>query len=322
MKKQAEKKATDISQLSYEEYCSVLKLAEKIRTEKAKEINLALDAKDKIRLLDQLFTEYHIPGHSASSPKEKEQAIILKVNIFIPDNEQFLNDYKNQYDKNIRLISEGYKIPAPFAISKIAELSRYEKYQKKLKEEGGLTTTLVAPLELPEHEVTPKEPTSAPDQFQSSTSDAIVTELQRHIHSMEGYYQKILTSNEQLGKENEELAATNFSLERKIQELKSFIETLQAENFSLGEQILSLKEQGDNSHLKKQIEDLEATNAKLLTALQLQSKSSSTYRSRAIVAEAQLEQLRDQMLGIAKQVDSIETTAIYGTEEGAKEPKI
>lgn len=327
-KKQAENKAkktsTSLSQLSYEEYCATLKLAIKIRIEQAKEIEKATTAKEKTKLLEKIFAEYNIPAHSSSLPKEREQAVLLKVNIFIPDNDQFLFDYKNKYDKNIRLISEGYQIPAPFAISKVAELSRYESYQARLKQEGGIKASKIEAF-IPSMENIPQDTITLDDATPKSSSikmklgnhskeepsvppiafspSAVTEELTRHMKSMEDYCVRLLASNNELGIERD-------SLIDKIRELETFIQNLQNENFTLGGEIIELKDKikssTPESSLRQQIKDLEFTNSELLAALQEQTKKTQTYRTRAIVAEAQLDQIRDGANKLVEEVDAIE----------------
>lgn len=124
------------SLLSYEEYYDALMLAKKIRLENANELSNAKTPKEKTNILEQLFIQYNIPS-SSSSPKDKELATLLKINIFIPDNEQFIMDY-TKFKKNVRLIAEDYQIPAPFVFQKVAEIGKYEQYLEQIKKDGGL----------------------------------------------------------------------------------------------------------------------------------------------------------------------------------------
>ena len=137
------KKITELSKpkatpslLSYEEYYDALMLAKKIRLENANELSNAKTPKEKTNILEQLFIQYNIPS-SSSSPKDKELATLLKINIFIPDNGQFIMDY-TKFKKNVRLIAEDYQIPAPFVFQKVAEIGKYEQYLEQIKKEGGL----------------------------------------------------------------------------------------------------------------------------------------------------------------------------------------
>lgn len=304
-KKKTEKKE-DLSILTYEEYCSTLKLAELIRNENEDLIKKATTPKEKTQLLETLFHKYKVPAHS-SSTKEREQTILIKVNIFIPDNEQFALDYKGKFDKNIRLISEAYQIPAPFAISKVAELGKYEQYQKQLKKEGGLAskTSSVAFKEnkevlkkIPEPEVPKLEKKEVP-----KTKD-----FEQYIQSMGEYWAKLATSNEQLQAENKVLKS-------QLQQLQSLFQALQKENQELKErpQIPTTE-----TEFHQKIKSLEFMNEELKKSLEAKDNLVTSYRNRAVIAEAQLDQLHDQMAGLARDVDSIELFP-YTTFEHSKE---
>lgn len=126
------------SLLTYKEYYDTLMLAKKIRLENEKLLKEAATPKEKTALLEQLLNQYRIPAYTSSSAKDKEIITLLRINIFIPDNEQFIADYKTKFGKNVRLISDAYQIPAPFVIQKVTEIGKYEQYRNRMEKEGGL----------------------------------------------------------------------------------------------------------------------------------------------------------------------------------------
>lgn len=303
-------KSENLSQLTYEEYYATLELAHKIRIEKADELAKALEAKEKTKLLEQIFTEYNIPASSSSDPKEREQAILLKANIFIPDSDKFLSDYKNIYDKNIRLISEAYGIPAPLAINKVAELSKFETYYQRFKSEGGIKSESQTVVKKEAEPVSQEVKSSTETSEVKSTSntsnfklhDLVTDELSRHLNSMQTYCVGLLTTNQELDSENNELRKSNSRLEadNKI---------IQEENSSLRQQISSLKSQlNDHSvedNLRKQIEELKKANAELKNALANQEREAITSHNRATQAAMQLQHFMAQVNNIANEVDTI-----------------
>ena len=373
---QIEKKITitpssNNNDFTYEEYYDILMLAKKIRLENEKAIEKAKDPKRKIQLLEELFEQYNISTFAPSS-KEKDRLTLLKVNIFIPDSMKFANDYKEQYSKNVRLISEAYQIPAPFVIQKVAEISKYSNYLEQLEKEGGLgepelfnmgsfkmlydsnvtseemakinadlwkTKTNIAPkgtdkivmpseakqetttitqidttstkvsknendtptkaLPIEPKQVTPEHTIEQSLPEELPLSDIISSELQQHMHSVEQYCIKLL-------EERNHTEAQNYTLKKRITVLEEVIKQLQS-----GKEISvpivvptpTISSQTENS-LRRQIKDLEFTNSELVTALSEQTKKTEDYKTRAIIAEAQLDQLRDNMFSIQREVDS------------------
>lgn len=313
-KKQVDKKKIDSALLSYEEYCATLKLALKIRKEHLTEIQKATTPQEKTELQKKLFAEYNILGSASSVPKEREQAIVLKVNVFLPNTKQFVSDYQTRFDKNIRLISEHYQVPAPFVISKISEIGRYEKYLEQIQKEGGLGDIKEASF-LPSQETKPvvekmKSNTETPKKEVSTISEQQISaeneELMKHIGSMQIYCSKLLDSNNELALEKEELVKENKELKQTVKNLESLIKHLQEENDSLRARSSIGLESHTESSLRKQIKDLECTNKELLEALNTQAVRTKEYRNRAVVAEAQLDQFQAGMQGIVQEVDSID----------------
>jgi len=321
-KKKSETIVSSLSELSYEEYCSVLLLAKKIRTEQAEAIKKATDPKSKIQLLEQLFQIYQIPDSQTNDPsKAKEISVLVKTNIFIPNNKQFLDDYKTRCNKNIRIISEEYQIPAPFAISKIAELGRYEKYLKQLeqnplplkpakKAESNVQIKPVLPQksEEPKKSNIQKPAQQKPEDSKKTEPDPVTIELTDHLHSMEKYCQKLLGNNEQLAQENTNLSEFTKKLKQQIEVLNRQIEQLQKTNYSLMKQVGesgTTFQADDEKALRIEMKELELENHELQTTIAEQKKLLEEYRSRTTVAETLVELLRGRTNGIMQSVDEI-----------------
>lgn len=318
-KKQGEKKKTTFSGLSYEDYCATLKLALKIRKEHATEINNAVTPQQKAELQRKLFEDYHILN-STSEAREREEAIILKVNIFLPDTSQFVIDYQTRFDKNIRLISEHYQVPAPFVISKISEVGRYGKYLEQIQKEGGLKKdidelsfdeekrkqTITSTIKEVKEPIKKEVSSTTSTTYSSIESD----ELMRHIGSMQIYCARLLESNEELASENEDL-------QQQVKNLEALVKKLEMENAKLNCANMVSESPIENS-LRKQVKDLECTNKELVDALNTQSIKTKDYRNRAVIAEAQLDQIQAGMKGIAQEVDSIDLSPFSDFESDHK----
>lgn len=371
------------SLLNYEDYYNALMLAKKIRLEKATELSSAKTPKEKTKLLEELFIQYNIPASSSSNPKDKELATLLKINIFIPDNEQFIADYKTKFGKNVRLIAEDYQIPAPFVFQKVAEIGKYEQYLSQIEKEGGLgeptlednsTLGVIASLatsgalkslydsDTPKQKEKKKKGRKKKNALEekkdsvskqnegttlvqstipsSSSFDGIVSEeLLHHIDSMQRYCTRLLDQNEQLGANNDTLTKFNKELEELLKRLKlennslkeqldlassekkaleSQIAALTKEKLALTTQISSQASDSTNTtrtiadetkverELRQEIAVLRCTNQELTDQLAIEEDKKHHYRNRAVVAEAQLEQLQHGMQGIFKEVDELD----------------
>lgn len=371
--------------LSYEEYYEVLMPAKKIRLENMKDLQKAKTAKEKTSILEQLFIQYNVPN---TSSKEKEKAILLKINIFIHDNEQFFNDYKMKYGKNVRLISDAYQVPAPFVFHKVTEIGKYEKYLSQISKEGGLkepqlednsTLGVIAaltnsgtlkPLYEPttpkttEEKKKKKKRTTTSDHkspvpkqesasaeiaqiqptiynaatFPTTIGGIVNEELLHHLDSMQRYCTRLLDQNEQLGSNNETLKKLNKDLEELLRRLKlengglkeqlalatsekkdleSRITALTEENLTLSAQVSSPASSSINPtrtiadetiaerELRQEIAELKCANQELTDQLEAEKDKKYHYRNRAVVAEAQLEQLQHGMQGIFQEVDAL-----------------
>lgn len=386
------KPKTNPSLLSYEEYYDTLMLAKKIRLEKADELSKAKTPKEKTNILEQLFIEYHI-ATSSSSPKDKEIATLLKINIFISDNEQFITDYKTRFGKNVRLIAEDYQIPAPFVFQKVAEIGKYEQYLSQIKKDGGLkdptlddnsvlgtiaalsSSGALKPLYdsvLPKSKEEKKKKgkkkktvsgdQKSPIHKQKSASSETVPassaiqnlpadtlpptiggivseELLHHLDSMQRYCTRLLDQNEQLGSNNDTLTKFNKELEELLRrlrlensglkeqlalaasekrDLETKITILTEEKLALSAQVSSPASDSINTartiadetkverELRQEIADLKCANEELTDQLASEQEKKYHYRNRAIVAEAQLEQLQHGMQGIFKEVDALD----------------
>lgn len=393
------KKITELSKpkatpslLSYEEYYDALMLAKKIRLENANELSNAKTPKEKTNILEQLFIQYNIPS-SSSSPKDKELATLLKINIFIPDNGQFIMDY-TKFKKNVRLIAEDYQIPAPFVFQKVAEIGKYEQYLEQIKKEGGLkepqlednsTLGIISTLAssgtlkpLYDPPASPKKAkngkkekkkrtttsdlqSSVPKQESASIETAqiqptiynpatlptaiggiVSEELLHHLDSMQRYCTRLLDQNEQLGSNNETLKKLNKDLEDLLRRLKlengglkdqlasatSEKKDLEAKIIALTEEKLTLTTQAVETtsrsrtladetvierELRQEIAELRCTNQELSDQLEAEKDKKYNYRNRAVVAEAQLEQLQHGMQGIFQEVDALDISFTEST---------
>ncbi|MCI8545387.1 MAG: hypothetical protein HFH09_04070 [Bacilli bacterium] len=391
------KKITELSKpkatpslLSYEEYYDALMLAKKIRLENANELSNAKTPKEKTNILEQLFIQYNIPS-SSSSPKDKELATLLKINIFIPDNGQFIMDY-TKFKKNVRLIAEDYQIPAPFVFQKVAEIGKYEQYLEQIKKEGGLkepqlednstlgiistlassgtlkplydpttpktteekkkkkkrTTTSdhkssVAKQESASVEAAQIQPTIYnPATLPTAIGGIVSEELLHHLDSMQRYCTRLLDQNEQLGSNNETLKKLNKDLEDLLRRLKlengglkdqlasatSEKKDLEAKITALTEEKLALTTQAVETtsrsrtladetvierELRQEIAELRCTNQELSDQLEAEKDKKYNYRNRAVVAEAQLEQLQHGMQGIFQEVDALDISFTEST---------
>lgn len=144
---------------------------------------------------------------------------------------------------------------------------------------------------------TEKKKTNSEDSESLSLSSIISSELQKHMQSVEQYCVRLLT-------EKNQFEAENIELKRKIKELETIIRELQdGKEVDIPIPSTVISSQTENN-LRKQIKDLEFTNSELLSSLTEQAKKADAYKNRAIVAEVQLEQLRDNMFSIEKEVDS------------------
>jgi len=391
------KKITELSKpkatpslLSYEEYYDALMLAKKIRLENTNELSNAKTPKEKTNILEQLFIQYNIPS-SSSSPKDKELATLLKINIFIPDNGQFIMDY-TKFKKNVRLIAEDYQIPAPFVFQKVAEIGKYEQYLEQIKKEGGLkepqlednstlgiiatlassgtlkplydpttpktteekkkkkkrTTTSdhkssVAKQESASVEAVQIQPTIYnPATLPTAIGGIVSEELLHHLDSMQRYCTRLLDQNEQLGSNNETLKKLNKDLEDLLRRLKlengrlkdqlasatSEKKDLEAKITALTEEKLALTTQAVETtsrsrtladetvierELRQEIAELRCTNQELSDQLEAEKDKKYNYRNRAVVAEAQLEQLQHGMQGIFQEVDALDISFTEST---------
>ncbi len=378
------------SLLSYEEYYDALMLAKKIRLENTNELSNAKTPKEKTNILEQLFIQYNIPS-SSSSPKDKELATLLKINIFIPDNGQFIMDY-TKFKKNVRLIAEDYQIPAPFVFQKVAEIGKYEQYLEQIKKEGGLkepqlednstlgiiatlassgtlkplydpttpktteekkkkkkrTTTSdhkssVAKQESASVEAAQIQPTIYnPATLPTAIGGIVSEELLHHLDSMQRYCTRLLDQNEQLGSNNETLKKLNKDLEDLLRRLKlengglkdqlasatSEKKDLEAKITALTEEKLALTTQAVETtsrsrtladetvierELRQEIAELRCTNQELSDQLEAEKDKKYNYRNRAVVAEAQLEQLQHGMQGIFQEVDALDISFTEST---------
>lgn len=380
------------SLLSYEEYYDALMLAKKIRLENTNELSNAKTPKEKTNILEQLFIQYNIPS-SSSSPKDKELATLLKINIFIPDNGQFIMDY-TKFKKNVRLIAEDYQIPAPFVFQKVAEIGKYEQYLEQIKKEGGLkepqlednsTLGIISTLAssgtlkpLYDPPASPKKAkngkkekkkrtttsdlqSSVPKQESASIETAqiqptiynpatlptaiggiVSEELLHHLDSMQRYCTRLLDQNEQLGSNNETLKKLNKDLEDLLRRLKlengglkdqlasatSEKKDLEAKITALTEEKLALTTQAVETtsrsrtladetvierELRQEIAELRCTNQELSDQLEAEKDKKYNYRNRAVVAEAQLEQLQHRMQGIFQEVDALDISFTEST---------
>lgn len=378
------------SLLSYEEYYDALMLAKKIRLENANELSNAKTPREKTNILEQLFIQYNIPS-SSSSPKDKELATLLKINIFIPDNGQFIMDY-TKFKKNVRLIAEDYQIPAPFVFQKVAEIGKYEQYLEQIKKEGGLKepqfednstlgiiSTLASSgtlkplydpttLKTKEEKKKKKKRTTTSDhksfgpKQESASVEAVQIqptiynpatlptaiggivseELLHHLDSMQRYCTRLLDQNEQLGSNNETLKKLNKDLEDLLRRLKlengglkdqlasatSEKKDLEAKITALTEENLALTTQtvettsrsrtlADETvierELRQEIAELRCTNQELSDQLKAEKDKKYNYRNRAIVAEAQLEQLQHGMQGIFQEVNALDISFTEST---------
>lgn len=143
--------------LTYEEYVEIIKLAQKIRKEQLPLLAQATTDKEKTELQKKLFEQYNIKSKSSEDTKDTEKSVILKVNIFIPDNQQFYNKYI-LHNKNIRLIADDYQIAAPFIINKISELQRYGLYYERMQKEGLDFSKPEIPKAAPKQDISSSEP--------------------------------------------------------------------------------------------------------------------------------------------------------------------
>lgn len=306
-------KETNTSVLTYEEYCSILSLAQTIRNENNNELEKMVTPKEKVQLWESLLEKYQIPN---STSKEKEQSLLLKVNVFIPNTEQFIIDYKTKYDKNVRLISEEYQLPAPWSIAKVAEISNYERYfirfQEEKKEEAPkkITKKRTSSKKTTSKKETSSQPKEAETLKQETTPPSEKTTIEnkklvQQFDFMQGYCSTLLATNEKIAKEKE-------ALRKYANELSILVNRLKEENGILQQKISEMTPQTvsqENSmeyQLRQKIKQLEWTNQELNTALAEQQKKSFTYRNRAIVAEAKLEQAQSSMNGFAKQVAQLD----------------
>lgn len=315
-KKKSEAIVSSLSELSYEEYRSVLLLAKKIRIEQAEALKKANDPKSKTQLLEKLFQAYQIPDSQTTDPsKAKEISVLVKTNIFIPDNKQFLDDYKTRCNKNIRIISEEYQIPAPFAISKIAELGRYEKYLKQIEQDPLQLKQPVKSTPIKEESpkpILPKQPDPELKEKGSTIptpkSDPVTAELTDHMRSMEQYCQRLLNSNEQLAQDNTDSNEFIKKLKQQIEDLNKQIAQLQKTNHSLMKQV---NESGatfqtdDERSLRMEMKELELANHELQTTIAEQKKLLEEYRSRTTVAETLVELFRERSNGIERSLEQI-----------------
>lgn len=313
-KKKSEAIVSSLSELSYEEYRSVLLLAKKIRIEQAEALKMANDPKSKTQLLEKLFQAYQIPDSQTTDPsKAKEISVLVKTNIFIPDNKQFLDDYKTKCNKNIRIISEEYQIPAPFAISKIAELGRYEKYLKQIEQDPLQLKQPVKETPIQKENPNPvltKQPEPEEKEKFSTvpTPDPVTAELTDHMRSMEQYCQRLLNSNEQLAQDNTDSNEFIKKLKQQIEDLNKQIAQLQKTNHSLMKQV---NESGatfqtdDERSLRMEMKELELANHELQTTIAEQKKLLEEYRSRTTVAETLVELFRERSNGIERSLEQI-----------------
>lgn len=311
-------KAVNTPTITYEEYSNALLLAQKIRLENQEILEQAKTAKEKSQLVNILFEKYNILGHEASDPKEKEIAIILKVNIFIPDTNTFIDDYKNKYNKNVRLIADNYQIPAPFVISKVAEVGKYEAYLERLSQErNSKNADSKKPLEEKRKE-TEIPHIDVSSSTHSNYSNILNAEVLHHLDSMQKYSTRLLDSNEQLARENEALKRYNREIEglmkrlqQENEQLKMQVNHLTSENHSMREQISSPVPSNPFSaenRLRQQIKMLEISNQELLGQIGTLQQQNTAYKDRASYAEAQLEQWQSGIQGIYDQVENFDLT--------------
>ncbi len=378
------------SLLTYEEYYDTLMFAKKIRLENTELLSNAKTPKEKTKIIEELFVKYNIPANASSDPKEKECSTLIKINIFVFDNNQFLADYKTKFGKNVRLISDAYQIPAPFVIQKVTEIGKYEQYLAQIEKEGGLgepkietdsiidavgalaTSGALKSLYDPMRNVSGQKAATTtkkgrttkksdkkkiaekeeklPVHEQSATVSPslpgiVSEELLHHIDSMQRYCTRLLDQNEELGSRNDSLVKFNKELEEILRRLRVENDSLKqqlalaaTEKKDLETQIEKLNEEklaltvspipseptqprtiseetATERELRQEIADLKCANQELTDRLASEEDKKYHYRNRAVVAEAQLEQLQHGMQGIFKEVDALDLSFAEPTQK-------
>lgn len=113
--------------LSKERYLELKNLATKTHRENRalfmalKNASIEDSIKEKEEFLEAVLDKLDIDF--APNTMGKEEKVVFRANLLIPDDEEFLENYNN--DKNVRFLANKYGVSAEDVINKIFELNKY-----------------------------------------------------------------------------------------------------------------------------------------------------------------------------------------------------
>ena len=122
--------------LDKEKFLAIKKLAKDIRKDNEKlfktlsKESIDKAVKDKEDFINSVIKKMDIHFSEGDEGKEEEQ--LLRANILIPDDSEFMNSYSK--DKNIRNLMNKYAVGIEDIMNKIKELNLYEKYIEDFSE--------------------------------------------------------------------------------------------------------------------------------------------------------------------------------------------
>ena len=268
--------------LDKEKFLAIKKLAKDIRKDNEKlfktlsKESIDKAVKDKEDFINSVIKKMDIHFSEGDEGKEEEQ--LLRANILIPDDSEFMNSYSK--DKNIRNLMNKYAVGIEDIMNKIKELNLYEKYIEDFSEsEDKLDEDIDFVSEMTK--LSPKKAEDLLDEIENLSEE--ISDLDIKEDSKEYDKSSLLTKEEDMpkndDKEFDNMTATinnfidNHNHVQKdyskqaatIKELENSLDKIQKELDKVNSEKQTQKDKLDNeiSKVSKENEELRAQNEKL-----------------------------------------------------------
>ena len=268
--------------LDKEKFLAIKKLAKDIRKDNEKlfktlsKESIDKAVKDKEDFINSVIKKMGIHFSEGDEGKEEEQ--LLRANILIPDDSEFMNSYSK--DKNIRNLMNKYAVGIEDIMNKIKELNLYEKYIEDFSEsEDKLDEDIDFVSEMTK--LSPKKAEDLLDEIENLSEE--ISDLDIKEDSKEYDKSSLLTKEEDMpkndDKEFDNMTATinnfidNYNHVQKdyskqavtIKELENSLDKIQKELDKVNSEKQTQKDKLDNeiSKVSKENEELRAQNEKL-----------------------------------------------------------
>ena len=268
--------------LDKEKFLAIKKLAKDIRKDNEKlfktlsKESIDKAVKDKEDFINSVIKKMDIHFSEGDEGKEEEQ--LLRANILIPDDSEFMNSYSK--DKNIRNLMNKYAVGIEDIMNKIKELNLYEKYIEDFSEsEDKLDEDIDFVSEMTK--LSPKKAEDLLDEIENLSEE--ISDLDIKEDSKEYDKSSLLTKEEDMpkndDKEFDNMTATinnfidNYNHVQKdyskqaatIKELENSLDKIQKELDKVNSEKQTQKDKLKNeiSKVSKENEELRAQNEKL-----------------------------------------------------------